>query len=71
MQVRNVDLNDMEVNKMPFFINDACILCGNCEIVCPNDAIVFANERYVIREEACNACANCAVECPVESITMR
>ncbi|SIO01135.1 4Fe-4S binding domain-containing protein [Rhodovulum sp. ES.010] len=48
-----------------------CTLCGACEFECPNAAIEFQDDTYVINPETCSECEGkyetpqCAEICPV------
>lgn len=48
-----------------------CTVCGACEFECPNAAISFANDTYVIDPALCTECEGsfdtpqCAAVCPV------
>lgn len=52
---------------MPYYITDACIMCGACEADCPNQAISEGDGKYVIDESKCTSCGTCAQNCPVEA----
>jgi ferredoxin len=54
---------------MAYVISDACTKCGNCESVCPAEAISEGDAQYKIDEEKCVDCGLCADECPVEAIS--
>ena len=43
--------------------------CGNCESVCPEEAIREGESAYVIDPDKCVDCGVCADECPVEAIS--
>ena len=43
---------------------DHCEQCGTCLTVCPNDAIVEENGRFVTIAARCQACGACVEECP-------
>ena len=44
---------------------------GNCERVCPTDAIKMENGVAVIdREHKCIACGKCVIECPRHVIAL-
>jgi Fe-S-cluster-containing hydrogenase component 2 len=43
-----------------------CDDCGNCADACPEDAIVWDENRFVLREEECTACGICSTACPLE-----
>ena len=53
---------------MAYNITDACIGCGTCAGICPNEAIVEGDDKYVIDADKCIDCGACAGECPVEAI---
>ena len=48
-----------------------CTVCGACEFECPNAAITFENDTYVIDPGLCTECEGsfdtpqCAAVCPV------
>ena len=54
---------------MAYVISDKCTKCGNCESVCPSEAISAGEERFVISADDCVDCGLCADECPVEAIS--
>ena len=47
-----------------YSITNACIGCGSCTEVCPQNCIETGNIPYVIRQENCLHCGNCASVCP-------
>ena len=47
-----------------YTITNACIGCGSCTEVCPQNCIETGNIPYVIRQENCLHCGNCASVCP-------
>ena len=51
-----------------FFITDACIGCGTCVSVCPQDCIDERNIPFVIDPHHCLHCGNCHRECPVGAV---
>lgn len=53
---------------MAYRISNKCTKCGNCEPVCPVEAIKQGENQYVINEDDCISCGRCADECPVEAI---
>lgn len=59
---------------MALLINDACINCGACPEVCPNDAITDGDEIFVIAAARCTECVGahdepqCMTVCPVDCI---
>ena len=57
---------------MSYLIVDAnCTVCGACEFECPNAAIKFESDTYIIDPELCTECEGsydtpqCAAVCPV------
>lgn len=57
---------------MSMAITETCINCGNCEPVCPNQAIAAGENLYVIAHERCTECVGafdkpqCVESCPIE-----
>jgi len=57
---------------MATYITEACINCGACEPVCPNNAISATEVIFVIDPELCTECVGfhdfeqCQSVCPVE-----
>jgi len=54
--------------KKGFFINDDCICCERCANVCPEKAISFDGDIYVIDTEKCVQCRTCMGVCNLEAI---
>ena len=54
-----------------YFITDACIGCGSCAAVCPQNCINAESIPYVIEQEHCLHCGNCMEACPVEAVERR
>ena len=54
-----------------YFITDACIGCGSCAAVCPQNCINAESIPYVIEQEHCLHCGNCMATCPVGAIERR
>jgi uncharacterized Fe-S center protein len=48
----------------PVFNTDRCTGCGECEIVCPAEAIRMENEKAVLDRTKCIGCASCVAACP-------
>ena len=47
---------------------DLCSGCGECELSCPSEIIMYINGQYVINEEECCDCLACLDICPVDAI---
>jgi uncharacterized pyridoxamine 5'-phosphate oxidase family protein/NAD-dependent dihydropyrimidine dehydrogenase PreA subunit len=54
-----------------FFIADACIGCGNCLPVCPQNCISAGSSPFHIEESHCLHCGNCMKACPVGAVKKR
>ena len=49
---------------------DICIGCGECQSVCPMNAVVVDEVAEIIRPEDCpEDCTICSDNCPVEAIS--
>jgi len=46
----------------------SCISCGDCEKVCPSNAIISSGDKYEIIQTKCTECGNCAAICPEDAI---
>ena len=47
-----------------------CVHCGKCEVVCPHQALSFAN-RYFIDRDKCHQCGECVAACPTQALEMK
>lgn len=51
-----------------FFISNACIGCGSCMEVCPQNCISDESLPFYIKQENCLHCGNCETVCPVDAV---
>jgi fumarate reductase flavoprotein subunit len=54
--------------KKAFFINDDCICCERCATVCPQKAVSFDGDIYVIDNQKCIQCRTCMGVCNMDAI---
>lgn len=54
-----------------YFITDACIGCGSCAAVCPQNCINTDSIPYGIEQDHCLHCGNCIEACPVGAVERR
>lgn len=54
-----------------YFITDACIGCGSCVAVCPQDCIIQDGVAYMVQQEHCLHCGNCMTACRVGAVERR
>lgn len=59
------------IEKKGYFITDACIGCGTCLSVCPQNCIDSQNIPFVIKQSHCLRCGNCYEICPMRAIEKR
>ena len=53
-----------------YFITDACLGCGSCQTVCPQNCITNG-QPFVVQQEHCLHCGNCMNVCPVNAVEKR
>ena len=54
-----------------YFITDACIGCGSCVSVCPQNCIITDGIPHAIEQVHCLHCGNCMTACPVGAVERR
>lgn len=54
-----------------YFITDACVGCGSCAEVCPQNCINTDGIPHVIEQEHCLHCGNCFEACPTGAVEKR
>lgn len=57
------------VEVQPEVFQNACIGCGLCVEICPQDAMMQIDGRAVIDLQKCTSCGECVSVCPVQAIT--
>jgi ferredoxin len=50
---------------LSYTITEECIICGACQVECPEQAISDGGDRYLIDPDKCSDCGSCAEVCPV------
>ena len=61
------EVNGAEREKKGYRITDACIQCGTCQGVCPQQ-VISEGSPFVIDEMHCLQCGNCFENCPMQAI---
>ncbi len=51
-------------------INNRCISCDNCRLICPENSIMITNKKYFIETWSCTLCNLCVLICPVDCIKL-
>ncbi len=51
-----------------YYITEACIGCGSCAAVCPQNCIETDSIPLIIEQEHCLHCGNCFTACPVGAV---
>jgi ferredoxin len=48
-----------------YYINNQCVGCHVCKVLCPQKAIFFGERKMVIDQDKCIQCGTCYNECPI------
>ena len=54
-----------------YYITDACIGCGKCAALCPQQCIAAEHVPFQINNENCLHCGNCREVCPAGAVEYR
>lgn len=57
-----------KVERQLMFLPNKCIICRDCEKVCPTGAISFLNKGFNYNRSKCELCEKCAEICPSEAL---
>jgi len=60
----------VEIKFLARVIGKVCIACGECQNVCPTEAIKVVDKKARVTAKKCLACPNCRGVCPVNAIKM-
>ena len=60
-------VGNAKIRPKGYVITDACIGCGTCQGVCPQN-VITEGTPFVIDAHHCLQCGNCAENCPVQAI---
>lgn len=60
-------VGNAQIKPKGYVITDACIGCGTCQGVCPQN-VITEGSPFVIDAHHCLQCGNCAENCPVQAI---
>lgn len=59
---------EIEKKEEGYFITDACIGCGSCTSVCPQNCIRSDKVPFEIEQKHCLHCGNCLTVCPAGAV---
>lgn len=54
-----------------YIITDACVGCGRCLSVCPQNCILLNRQKASITQENCLRCGNCINVCPAQAVVIK
>ena len=60
-----------EEKQSGYSINESCIGCGSCLVVCPQNCIELKEPPAWIHQNNCLHCGNCMNVCPVSAVERR
>ena len=60
-------VGNAQIKPKGYVITDACIGCGTCQTVCPQN-VIMEGSPFAIDAQHCLQCGNCAENCPVQAI---
>jgi uncharacterized pyridoxamine 5'-phosphate oxidase family protein/ferredoxin len=60
-------VGNAKIRPKGYVITDACIGCGTCQGVCPQN-VITEGTPFVIDAHHCLQCGNCAENCPAQAI---
>ncbi len=60
-------VGNAKIRPKGYVITDACIGCGTCQGVCPQN-VITEGTPFVIDAHHCLQCGNCAENCPTQAI---
>lgn len=52
-------------------INNTCIPCDSCRMICPENAIITDGANFEIDSWSCTNCGLCIEVCPVDAIKIK
>lgn len=51
-------------------INNLCISCDVCRLLCPESSVIKYGQKYTIESWSCTLCGVCKEVCPVNAIKL-